>query len=162
MPKHALWFSAITLALLAPLGRLSADEPVVKRVGNIYVTGNDTVSDAVVLSLVELGPGQEFSVRDLRTANERLQHSRFFVKDGTRITIVPFRTRETGSYRDLLVTVVESSFGKEIGNLSQWLDHALTVNLGSGISFDCRALVMEYPYPLDFHIQRILSILPAD
>jgi hypothetical protein len=92
-----------------------ADDPPAAnvKVGRIFVVGNEVVPFEVILEQISLFPGQAFTEKDLRKAEDQLALIRFFQKR-PKLTIHDPNPKEQGGFRDIVISVEEKlQMGKE-------------------------------------------------
>jgi outer membrane protein assembly complex protein YaeT len=99
------------------------------RVGNIYVVGNDTTKQNVILRQVPLYPGQVLTYPDLRLAEKKLAQLNIFEINpatGIRPTVTVIDPDGPGEFKDILVNVQETQTGSLLFGVGVNSDAGLT------------------------------------
>ncbi|HTU19698.1 MAG TPA: hypothetical protein VMG10_16675 [Gemmataceae bacterium] len=140
MQSH--WLLAVvlisaSLALFSPVRavgdveRSTADEGGIQidpdsiprwRVGQLFITGNDTVPDRIILEQCPLFSGQLASTTDLREAEKNLARLGLFVVDrkrGIKPTVKALDREGDGCFRDIQIEVKEKANAKLILSLRE-------------------------------------------
>jgi outer membrane protein assembly factor BamA len=103
----------ITLFFHVQEGKRSRPQTQTKRVGQIFLVGNERISAESILAHVPLYPGQVLTYPELRQAEKTLAKLGLFVVDpanGIRPTITV--ADRDGVYKDLVITVKEKPLAK--------------------------------------------------
>jgi outer membrane protein assembly factor BamA len=88
------------------------------RVGQIFLTGNEWISDKSILAHIPLSPGQVLTFPDLQRAEKNLVDLGLFVVDpatGVHPTITVLDREGDCVYKDILITVKEKK-AKDMGD----------------------------------------------
>ena len=110
-----LTVTALALVLFPAAPLLLAQEKAApqRKVGKIYVVGNDVTQDEVVLRTCALYPGQPFTEADLRAAEANLKKLGIFANGpNTSPSVEVIESKDSfGTYCDILIRVKESLTG---------------------------------------------------
>jgi hypothetical protein len=114
MKIRAVSIALVWAAVFFPGKALSqpAARATPRKIGQIFIIGNEVTKQGVILEALGLFPGQVLRAADLRSAEKNLQRLGIFKIDpakGIRPTVVVLNEEGEGEFKDILVSVEETS-----------------------------------------------------
>ncbi len=112
--KMNAFFVSLALMLSAAfpsgkaLGPASAKPPQPKRVGQVFIVGNEFTRNSVVLHQVVLFPGQVLDYADLSRSEKNLESLGIFKPGSVRVTAEHDPNNPDGEYKNVFVQVEET------------------------------------------------------